>query len=136
MQTQGNNGNKDVKKTAAPTPPTGEKATDTRPPAGQTGRVKVTPAESAARAAKKAAEHAAYLAKLTPEELAQYQADKAADKSDRAPRMVYIVTGELLEFKTKTDAEKFLNSPEGEKHIGGTFIMGNKVTKAQKVTLR
>ena len=66
--------------------------------------------------------------------------NKAEAKTDdaeakRTARKVYIVTGDIREFKNAAEAEKFLNAdPSAPKEF--TVIKGLKVEKKQKVSLR
>lgn len=56
------------------------------------------------------------------------------EKKKREGRKVYIVVGEIKEFKNKAEAEKFLNTAEAPTDF--TVVVGNKIEKKQKVSLR
>lgn len=71
---------------------------------------------------------------------AKTEAAKPAEKTEgeapkRESRKVYIVVGEIREFKNAAEAEKFLNTdPTAPKDFA--VIKGLKVEKKQKVSLR
>ncbi len=59
------------------------------------------------------------------------------EKEKRTQRKVFIVTGQVHEFKNTAEAEKFLNGGGSETPQGEfTVIKGTAVEKKQKVSLR
>jgi hypothetical protein len=56
------------------------------------------------------------------------------EKKTKQSRKVYIVVGEIHEFKNAREAEKYLNSVDAPSHYD--VIKGNVVDRKQKISLR
>lgn len=60
--------------------------------------------------------------------------EESEDKKTRTSRKVYIIIGEIKEFASVKEAEKYLNTDDAPSEF--EVIKGNLVEKKQKVTLK
>ena len=67
---------------------------------------------------------------------AEGSADAETDAEKKERQKVYIVVGEVREFKNAGEAEKFLNKDPAAPKGDFTVIKGKKVEKKAKVSLR